>query len=144
MGRARFGVRDEIKETSDAFYRALSNRNLKAIVSIWAHEPYTVVAGPSGGLHQGWPQVCHFWEQRFAELADRKVTAKLVNSMCHAVGDVGWLSGVERRTIMEDGETWSEELRVTCVLERKGVNWQLVSYHASLPDREADTEQLAS
>lgn len=144
MGRTRFGVRDEIKDTTDAFYRALSNRNLKAIAGMWAHEPYAAVAGPSGELHHGWPRVCHFWEQRFEALAGAKVTAKLVNGVCHAVGDVGWISGTERRLIVEDGESWSQDLRVTCVLERQGASWQMVSYHASLPEAGSLAAELAS
>jgi hypothetical protein len=133
VGRSRYSVREEIKETADAFYRSLSSKNLKAIDTIWAHEPYAAVAGPHGALHQGWPEVRRFWERRFEDLAGTSVKARLSGLVYHAVGDVAWLSGRECRSLSAKGETWEEELRVTCVLERSGTHWQIVSYHASLP-----------
>jgi ketosteroid isomerase-like protein len=133
MGRSRSLVHGEIKDTADAFYRALSSKNLKTIASIWAHEPYAAVAGPVGGMHQGWNQVAAYWEHRFRDLDGTRVSAKLTGMVCHAVGDVAWLSGTERRTLTRGDEVWQEELRVTIVLERKGTHWELVSYHASAP-----------
>jgi ketosteroid isomerase-like protein len=131
MGRSRYGVRDEIKETAEALYRAVSNKNLKAIDNLWAHEAYASVAGRSGKLRQGWPSVRGYWEQRFAQLGDIRVVAKLRNMNCHAVGDVAWLAGTELRTVTEGDHVRYEELRMTAVLERKGSRWQIVSYHAS-------------
>ncbi|MGI8968408.1 MAG: nuclear transport factor 2 family protein [Chloroflexota bacterium] len=133
MGRNRYGVRDEIKDTAEAFYRAVSNKNLKAIDTIWAHEPYASVAGRSGHIRQGWMQVHGYWEQRFQQLGTIYVSARLRNSVCHAVGDVAWLSGTEIRTVKEDEQVRTEELRMTAVLERKGTHWEIVSYHASEP-----------
>jgi ketosteroid isomerase-like protein len=133
MGRARYGVPDEVRETAEAFYRAVSHKNLKAIDDVWAHEPYAAVAGRSGNLGQGWTQVHGYWEKRFRELGDIKVSAKLRNFLCHAIGDVAWLSGTEIRTITNGEEVRQEELRMTAVLERKGSRWQIVSYHVSEP-----------
>jgi hypothetical protein len=83
-----------------------------------------------------------YWETRFGELGDVRVVARLKNAVCHAVGDVAWLSGTEIRTITEGDQTRHEELRMTAVLERRGTGWQIVSYHASEPatsDRELAT-----
>jgi ketosteroid isomerase-like protein len=131
MERVRYRVHDEIKDTADAFYRAVSNRNLKAMDGLWAHVPYASVAGRSGGIRQGWPQVRGYWEHRFQQAGSTRVTVRLKNSICHAVGDVGWLSGTEIRTVTEEDSTRQEVLRMTAVLERTGANWQIVSYHAS-------------
>jgi ketosteroid isomerase-like protein len=136
MGRARYGVREEIKDTAESFYRALSNKNLKAIDAIWAHEPYATVAGVNGQLHQGWSQVYGYWERRFQQLADTRIVVKLTGVMCHAVGDVGWLAGTERRTIARGDDTWHETRQVTAILERRGTSWQMVSYHVSAPAEE--------
>ncbi|MGH2441854.1 MAG: nuclear transport factor 2 family protein [Chloroflexota bacterium] len=131
MVQARYGVRDEITDTARTLYRAISSKNLKAIDTIWAHEPYASVAGRSGHLRQGWVQVHGYWEQRFEQLGQTNVAAKLRNPLVHAVGDVAWLSGTEIRTVTKENEVRHEELRMTCVLERRGSNWQIVSYHAS-------------
>lgn len=133
MERARYGVRDEIRDTAESFYKAVSNKNLKSIDAIWAHEPYASVAGRSGQIRQGWTQVRGYWEQRFVQLGDIRVNARLKNSLCHAVGDVAWLSGTEIRTVSDGDTSRQENLRMTCVLERKGSRWQIVSYHASEP-----------
>lgn len=133
MQQARYGVRDEVRAAAEDFYRAVSKKNLKAIDEIWAHEKYATVAGRSGQIRLGWPAVRAYWELRFHQLGDTQVQARLRNSICHAVGDVAWLSGTELRTVTADGEKRHEELRMTCVMERKGTNWQIVSYHASEP-----------
>lgn len=131
MGRTRYGVRDEIKDTAETFYRAVTAKNLKAIESIWAQVPYAAVAGRSGQIRQGWPAVRGYWEQRFRQLGDIKVVARLTDAVVHAVGDVAWVSGTECRTVTEGDLVRREELRMTCVLERKGTQWEIVSYHAS-------------
>lgn len=133
MGRTRYGVTDEVKDTAADFYRAVSNKNLKAIDGIWAHERYAAVAGRSGAIRQGWENVRGYWEERFKQLGDTRVDAKLRSSLCHAVGDVAWLSGTEIRIVSHGEEKRQEELRMTAVLERKGTRWQIVSYHASEP-----------
>lgn len=133
MGRTRYGVTDEVKDTAADFYRAVSNKNLKAIDGIWAHERYAAVAGRSGAIRQGWESVRGYWEERFKQLGDTRVDAKLRSSLCHAVGDVAWLSGTEIRIVSRGEEKRQEELRMTAVLERKGTRWQIVSYHASEP-----------
>jgi ketosteroid isomerase-like protein len=131
MGRTRYGVRDEVRDTAEAFYRAVSNKNLKAIDACWAHEAYVSVAGRSGHIRQGWPHVRGYWEERFRQLGDVKVTARLHHSLCHAIGDVAWLSGTEIRTVTHGEDVRREELRMTAVLERKSTDWKIVSYHAS-------------
>jgi ketosteroid isomerase-like protein len=131
MGRTRYGVRDEIKDTAETFYRAVTAKNLKAIESIWAQVPYAAVAGRSGQIRQGWPAVRGYWEERFGQLGAIKVVARLTDIVVHAVGDVAWVSGTELRTVSVDDDVRHERLRMTCVLERKGAQWQIVSYHAS-------------
>jgi ketosteroid isomerase-like protein len=131
MGRARYSVREEIRDTAESFYRAITNRNLKALDALWAHTSYTTVAGASGTIHHGWDHVRLFWDLRFQQLGGAKVSVKLVNAVCHAVGDVGWVSGTERRTVKLDDEPLVEDLRMTCVLERTSNGWQIVSYHVS-------------
>jgi ketosteroid isomerase-like protein len=138
MERARYGVNDEVKDTATDFYRAVSNKNLKAIDGIWAHERYAAVAGRSGTIRQGWDNVRGYWEERFQQLGDVRVDAKLRSSLCHAVGDVAWLSGTEIRTVTHGDEKRQEKLRMTAVLERKGARWQIVSYHASEPGVRSD------
>jgi ketosteroid isomerase-like protein len=133
MGRARYGVHDEIKDTVESFYRAISNKNLRAIDDTWAQVPYASVAGRSGQLRQGWPAIRGYWELRFQQLGGIRVTVKLKGPVVHAVGDVAWVSGTEIRTVTEGESVRREELRMTAVFERRGTHWQIVSYHASEP-----------
>jgi ketosteroid isomerase-like protein len=144
MGRTRYGVPDEIKDTAEAFYRAVTSKNLRAIETIWSHTPYAAVAGRSGELRQGWENVRGYWEQRFRQLGDIKVVAKLQRPVVHAVGDVAWLSGVEIRTISDGPDVRQEQLRMTAVLERVGTDWHIVSYHASEPAVRTESALLAS
>src|SRR5579859_7572997 len=127
MGRARYSVPDEVKETVETFYRAVTNKNMKGMDTVWEQVPYAAVAGRSGQIRQGWTQVRGYWQQRFEQLGDTKVSARLRNMVCHAVGDVAWVSGTEVRTVTRDGQSRQENLRMTAVLERKGTGWQIVS-----------------
>lgn len=131
MGRARYSVRDEIKDTAECFYRAVSTKNMKLIDEVWSHESYATVAGRSGHIRQGWDQVRAYWEQRFVQLDGVKVSARLKSPLVHAVGDVAWLSGTEIRLVTHDEDMRQENLRMTAVLERRGTGWLIVSYHAS-------------
>lgn len=143
MGRDHYGVRDEVKDTAERFYRAVTNKNLKGIDMVWAQVPYASVAGRSGHMRQGWGAVRGYWEERFTQLGEIKVVAKLQDVVVHAVGDVAWVSGTELRTIT-DGEIRHERLRMTAVLERKGDQWQIVSYHASEGAQQHESSLLAS
>ena len=133
MGRARYSVPDEIKDTVESFYRAVSNKNLKAIDATWAQVPYASVAGRSGDLRQGWTQVRGYWETRFRQLGPIRVVVRLKRPVVHAIGDVAWVSGTEIRTLTEGESVRQEQLRMTAVFERRGTHWQIVSYHASEP-----------
>jgi ketosteroid isomerase-like protein len=135
MEATRYGVRDEIRDTTEEFYRAVSKKSLKGIDLVWTHEKYTTVAGKSGAMQLGWPAVRGYWERRFRELGETVVRARLRSSVCRAVGDVAWVSGTEIREVSHGDEKRREELRMTCVLERRGTQWQIVSYHASEPSR---------
>jgi ketosteroid isomerase-like protein len=57
---------------------------------------------------------------------------------CHAVGDVAWISGTELRTVSSGAAERQEQLRMTCVLERQGTGWHIVSYHVSEPAEPAE------
>jgi ketosteroid isomerase-like protein len=138
MERTRYSVRDEVRDTAESFYRAVSGRNLKAVEAAWSQAPYAVVAGPSGTLHQGWNRVRAYWEARFRQLQGVELRVRLSEPMAHAVGDVAWISGIERRSMRRDGETLIEDLRMTCVMERSSAGWQIVSYHVSLPQDDLD------
>lgn len=136
MGRARYGVRDEIRDTIESFYRAIAHKSLKGIERAWSQEPYVALAGRKGELRQGWDQIRRYWEQRFRQWEDVNVTTRLYRMTCHAVGDVAWASGIEIRTLTDGERSRQESLRMTAVLERKGMSWQIVSYHVSTPQQE--------
>jgi len=144
MGRTHYGLRDEIKDATDDFYKALSKRNLKLMEQVWAHVPYASAAGRGGELQQGWSSVRAYWEQRFLQYGDTEMKVRLTRLQCHAAGDIAWLSGVEVRTITTVDGTHEEQLRVTCVLQRDTSGWQLVSYHASLPHQPAGVSSPSS
>jgi ketosteroid isomerase-like protein len=144
MGRARYGVPDEIKDTMESFYRAVTKKSLKGVGDQWAHEPYAAVAGRSSELQHGWPAVEAYWRRRFTELGPITVKARLTRPVVRAVGDVAWVSGTEIRTITEGDEQRQEHLRMTAVLERRNTNWVIVSYHASEAAIQSEQHALAS
>jgi ketosteroid isomerase-like protein len=144
MGRTRYSVPDEIRDTIEAFYRAISSKNLRAIDQTWAQVPYASVAGRSSQLCQGWAQVRGYWELRFQQLGSTRVMVRLKGPVVHAIGDVAWVSGTEIRTVTEGDTVRQERLRMTAVFERRGTRWEIVSYHASEPAETAPALASAS
>ena len=128
---------DQVKAASQAFIAAITERDIRAMDKVWAHESYATFIGPlSTNVVVGWDGVSKAWEMRFGQF-DR-VTIALAESHVRTNGNVAWAVGVERVELLrKDGKTLSFDAFVTNVFEGKDGGWLVVSHQATPIFREA-------
>ena len=120
----------------DGANAAISSRDIGKMASIWAQEPYVMLANPRDKTPSyGWDAVKKDWETAFAFWSDFKVT-RTGEAQVHATPSVAWSSStadVQGRT--KDDKALSFKVIQTDVFEKRGDRWLLVSHHASrIPD----------
>ena len=70
---------DHVNAASKVFVAAIASRDIRAMDSVWVHEPYATFVGPlSTTIVVGWDGVRKAWEMRFSQF-DR-VTISLVET----------------------------------------------------------------
>lgn len=120
-----------VATAAQAFYAALSQRDLAAMERVWA------VAGPVFLINPrdktptiGWNAVKENWNSAFSFWTDLKVTPHdmqvRVNGDSAAVTNTALVEGHTK-----DGKAASFTALNTQVFERKGGAWLLVSHHSS-------------
>jgi ketosteroid isomerase-like protein len=120
----------------DGANAAISSRDIGKLASIWAQEPYVMLANPRDKMPSfGWDAVKKDWETAFAFWSDFKVT-RTGEVQVHATPSVSWsvsTADVQGRT--KDDKALSFKVIQTDVFEKRGDRWLLVSHHASrIPD----------
>ena len=120
----------------DGVNAAISSRDSGKMASLWAQEPYVMLANPRDKTPSfGWDAVKKDWETAFAFWSDFKVT-RTGEAQVHATPTVAWSSStadVQGRT--KDDKPLSFRVIQTDVFEKRGDRWLLVSHHASrIPD----------
>ena len=129
---------DQVKAASQAFIAAITERDIRAMDKVWAHESYATFIGPlSTTVVVGWDRVRKAWEMRFGQFA--RVTISLVESYVHTHEKLAWTVGVEKVELLrKDGKTLSFNAFVTNVLEQRDGCWLMVSHQATPIFRPAD------
>lgn len=121
-----------VREANDAYYRALSARDLQAMEQIWSRTPVdTNIAPPFRPVvHVGWDAVRRQYETFWPTLAELTVTME--QPTIHIEGNVAWVHGIEsarRRT--RSGEVGEGRNLGTSVFVRRGDAWRMVFHQAA-------------
>lgn len=124
---------DAIKAADQAFYAALSARNISGMASVWADKPYVICIGPrSQAMNVGWDAVKKYWEWAFdffSQMRAFKSEAHLQTG-----GKLAWVVGVEHAMLKlrSGGELLKFDAFSTHVFEKENGKWLLVSHHAQV------------
>lgn len=124
---------DAINAANQAFYTALSSRDLKGMEAAWAHKPYVANVGPRSKTRDvGYEAVIKYWTNAFDFFS--KISAQPTNTQIHTDGKLAWLVGNEVAELQpkSGGEPLKFETFVTHVFEKEGDRWLLVSHHAQV------------
>ncbi len=116
---------NEVREANDAFYRALSDKDLEAMVALWAHEPGVRCIHPGWDMLEGWEKVRESWELIFRNPSRLTVTASEVT--VRQADGMAWVSCLE--TIRAGQATTLA--RSTNLFLRTPDGWKMILHHAS-------------
>jgi len=118
-----------VDDANQVFYRALSDRDLSVMGDIWFPADWAECVHPGGTALRGWDTIRDSWRAVFDGNATLTVTPADVR--VRIVGDVAWVSCVERIAAAEGDEIHSSLAQATNLFVRHDDRWRLVVHHAS-------------
>jgi ketosteroid isomerase-like protein len=120
-----------VKAANQAFYAALSARDVGAMQKVWSSDADIENIGPSdkaAGL--GWEGVKKSYAGTFSMETEIKVAMEQPRIKIN--GSIAWVSGVERAQFKNKaGETINASNMATSIFEKKPSGWLMVYHHAS-------------
>jgi ketosteroid isomerase-like protein len=128
-----------IKAANDAYYRALSARDLRAMKKVWTCAADNMLIAPPANphVHVGWPAIKRNWEAYWPIFAKYRVTMR-VNKV-DVSGPVAWVHGIEtshRRTT--SGQVSSSQNYGTNIFVHRNNRWLMVFHQAvTIPKKHA-------
>jgi uncharacterized protein (TIGR02246 family) len=118
-----------VSDANDFFYRALSDRDLPAMATVWFPADWAECVHPGGAALVGWDAIRDSWRRVLEGSATLTVTPADVR--IRIVGDVAWVSCVERIVAADGAEIHSSLAQTTNLFVRHDGRWRLVVHHAS-------------
>lgn len=127
---------DQVKAANQAYYAALSARDLPAMERLWARSPNDVHVAPPirPAIHVGWDTIKKDFETFWATVDELSVSRP--EPYIQIRGTVAWVYGIEQDKIkFKDGRVRSGPNFGTSIFVKEGGNW-LLAYHqaALMPD----------
>jgi ketosteroid isomerase-like protein len=131
--RADQAAHEEVKAHLQAYYQALSAKDLERVGQVWSHEPYVRVKGPrSTEFQTGWEAVKTHWQGVFARFEQWSI--RLEDPQIEVRDRVAWVSGYDKiEGRLADGQPVTSTVFNTLVLEKQGGAWRTVHAHGSVP-----------
>src|SRR4029453_909921 len=123
------GEQQAVAETNDAFYDALTQRDLTAMDRLWFPAEWVECVHPGMGPIRGWGAVRESWAVLVSAAGSRLVAATDVQ--IRLIGDVAWVSCDERIATRSDGRMASSLAHATNVFVRHDGTWRMAVHHAS-------------
>jgi len=126
---------DAVKEANDAFYAALSARDVKAMESLWAHTPYVINIGPvSKSIAVGYEDaVTRYYGNNFNNVFSAISAAMTSTAQIQTDGKLAWVVGTESAKLtFKTGEVREFTTFATNVFEKDGDRWMIVSHQAGV------------
>jgi ketosteroid isomerase-like protein len=122
---------DAVKAANQAFYTALSARDMKAMRKVWATDPDTTNIGPGyKTVAVGWDTIGKGFEATWDAVPELKVTME--GPRIKIVADTAWASGIEQmQGKNKTGAIVSGAYLVTNIFQKQDGHWLMVHHHAS-------------
>lgn len=118
-----------VAAANEAFYDALTNRDLPAMERLWFPADWAECLHPGGVALRGWDSVRDSWAMLFTAASAVMVAATDVR--VHLLGDIAWVSCTERMASTVDGHMTTSAAYATNIFVRHDGEWRVVLHHAS-------------
>lgn len=129
MGDPDYVPRKELARVNRAFYQSFEKLDLEAMRGLWLDDPLVRCIHPGGEVLVGPERVLASWGAIFANT--QSIRFDLEDLSIEILGDVGWVTSIERiQTGSGEGQHTSE-VAATNVFVRRAGEWRLVLHHAS-------------
>jgi len=126
---------EAVKAAHQAFYAALSSKDLKAMEAVWANKPYVVNIGPrSKTVLVGYTEaVTKYWSGVFDFFSQMSAASTSIAQL-HSDGKLAWIIGTESATLQpkSGGEPLKFDTFVTNIFEKEGDRWLMILHHAQM------------
>ena len=116
------------QDVAQAFYQAFENKDLDAMMAVWADDEEIVCVHPGGTRLVGYDAVRSGWEQLFA--GDARLTFRLDQVVIIETVGLAMQSAVEHVSLGSDGTPRGAAI-CTNVFLRTPSGWRIVMHHAS-------------
>jgi ketosteroid isomerase-like protein len=121
---------DAVKAANQAFYTALSARDISAMQKVWSNDVDIQNIGPdSKAAIIGWDDIKKGFEETFGNLSELKVSMEQPRIKTN--GSIAWVSDIEQAQGKASGVTYSSTNLATNIFEKKSGGWVIVYHHAS-------------
>ena len=124
---------DEVKAVNQAYYIALSARDLAAMEQVWSRSKHVVnIAPPIRPVaHVGWEAVKKNYAGFWGTLDELTVSMAEPNIEIH--GAVAWVYGIEQaKRRAKNGDTTGGRNFGTSIFVKEGTRWFMVFHQAAL------------
>jgi ketosteroid isomerase-like protein len=123
---------NKIKASNEAYYKALSARDMQAMEKVWTCAADNILIAPPGNprVYVGWSAIKRNWAAYWPRFASYRVTMRV--SKVNVSGPVAWVHGIEtsdRRTI--SGEVSSSQNYGTNIFVHRNGRWLMVFHQAA-------------
>jgi ketosteroid isomerase-like protein len=118
-----------VASANEAFYDALTARDLPGMERLWFPAEWAECVHPGGVALRGWDAVRDGWAIMFT--GDTPVMVAATDVRVHLVGDVAWVSCTERVAATVEGHIESSVAHATNIFVRHDGHWRMVVHHAS-------------
>ena len=124
---------EQVQAVNDAFYKALSAKDMARLERLWWHAPYVHVMHPdSADMLSGWDAVQRSWAEMFARY--EQITLDMREPQIRVEHNVAWIVGQEQFHGRRGGNDLVTFVALaTNVFEKQGDTWRLVHHHGSCP-----------
>ena len=131
---------DTPQEAENAFYKALEQNDLDAMMAIWEDSDVIVCIHPLGPRHQGRFSVEQSWRKIFSSGMVLQFQVDLVQQISSA--DLVVHQVTEIITVMGSAKESEQPIWATNIYRRSGRSWHMTTHHASPGPRPASHTQL--
>ena len=124
---------DAVRAANQAYYEALSARDIGAMEKVWSQSDDDVNVAPPirPAAHVGWPAIKKQYETFWATLDE--LTVSMENPTIKIEGNVAWIYGTEQaKRKPKGGEVGSGPNFGTSIFVKRDGNWLMVFHQAAL------------
>ncbi|MBI4756004.1 MAG: nuclear transport factor 2 family protein [Betaproteobacteria bacterium] len=116
------------QDAETAFYEALEQANLEAMMSVWAEDEEVICVHPGGVRLAGYAEVMEGWRQMFAQGTRLQIA---LSNPVHVQGLLISVHSVHEHVVVVGEDVRTPPVVATNIYLRGAEGWRMLAHHAS-------------